>query len=320
VRAFLREWESANGEIATAATAAGVAFAEAVGLPVYDLIVRGRVSFDASILSWIFIIIGVLATGLTKMRVLQMVSQSRGMMRAGFAHARIAAAQFVDEAERDDERQAADAVDRAQRREMLTVLGGSVLGTVAALGLAFSAANGVLVALGAAGAVALPTLAIRMALRLDADISKSPLPGRLLRGRLGRWIFRVAGMTLPESPKAAALEGPEPTALALGQAARELYLALPAATRAALAPDLLDLIAALERRALRANADRAGPGGFNTAVAALETIRLDLLRVSVHQLEPAAMTAELEQVRAMGDAVERRIAADAEVGALIRRG
>jgi hypothetical protein len=125
----------------------------------------------------------------------------------------------------------------------------------------------------------------------------------------------VGGLRLGAVPTTAALEGPEPTALALGQAARELYLGLPPETRAAIAPDLLEAITVLERRALHARRDAAG--GMLEAVSALEAIRLDLLRVSLQQLSPAEMTAELEKVREMGAAVDRRLEAEREVDALL---
>jgi hypothetical protein len=315
VRAFLREWESVTTEVGTAATAAGVAAAEMIGIPLHSWLTLGRVSFDAEILSAIFAVLTVLTAGLAKARLLQLVGKARGMLRAGYGHARIAAAQAADDAAREDERQAAQLVDRAQRREMLGVLGGTVVGTVGAFALAFSDAGAWFNVIGAAGAVALPTLAIRTAMQLDLQASAEPLASRLLRGWLGRWVFRAGGVRIGTVPTTAALEGPEPTALALGQAARELYLGLPAGTRDAIAPDLLELITVLERRALHARA--GAEGGRLDAITALEAIRLDLLRVSVHQLSPNELTAELVKVRAMGDAVDRRLEAARDVDALL---
>ncbi len=320
VRSFLHEWEAMSGEVGTAITASLVAAAEAIGLPLYDLIVNGQVGFDSGILSWIFIVIAVLTAGLAKARLIQLVSHARGMLRAGYGHARIASAQVVDDAEREEEREATDIVERAQRRELLYVLGGSVVGTLGALGLAYSDLGSILNALGAAGAVALPTLAIRTAMRLDARIAREPLTSRLLRGPLGRWLFRVAGTRLAPAPALTALEGPEPTALALGLAARDLYAALPATTRASLPSDIPDLIGALERSAMRARSrddDAGATEAFTNAVAALESIRLDLLRLSVSAISPSELTTELTRVRALGDAVDRKLSADAEVRALL---
>ncbi len=324
VRAFLREWESAGGEIGTAVTASAVAAAEAIGLPLVSWLGRGSVSFDASILSAVFAVIAVLTAGLAKARLWRLVAQARGMLRAGYSHARLTHAQVADDAARADERAASGAIDRSQRREHLYVLGGTVVGTAASLALAFADNAGWFTLVGVAGLVALPTLAIRTALQLDAAASTRPLSSRLLGGWLGRWVFRLGGVKLGPVATTAALEGPEPTAIALGQAARDLYLALPAATRAAIAPDMLDLIAALEARATREAVPisagvgpDAGAAARVDAIGALEAIRLDLLRVSVHQLAPAAMTAELDKVREMGAAVDRQVAADREVQALL---
>ena len=320
VRAFLHEWEAMSGEVGTAITASLVAAAEAIGLPLYDLLVRGKVGFDSGILSWIFIVITVLTAGLAKARLIQLVSHARGLLRSGYGHARVAAAQVADDAEREEEREATDAVERAQRREMLFVLGGSAVGTLGALGLAYSDLGSIFNALGAAGAVAMPTLAIRTAMRLDARIAREPFTSRLLRGPLGRWLFKVAGTRLAPPPALTALEGPEPTALALGQAARELHAALAPATRAALPGDLPDLIGALERTAMRARArddDPRAVEAFRSAVAALESIRLDLLRLSVRAISPSELTAELLRVRALGAAVDRQLSAQAEVDALL---
>ncbi len=317
VRAFLREWEGMSGEVGTAGTAALVAIAEAIVLPVIDLVTKGFVGFDAGILSWIFVVVAVITAGLAKARLFQLTASARAMLRSGFSLPRISAAQMVEDAERAEERVAAGTLETSQRRNLLFQLAGSAIGTIASFAVAYSELPGILIAAGAGGAVALPTLAIRLALRLDADTAQVPLASRMLRGRLGRWVFRLAGVSLPAATVPAALEGPEPTALALGQAARDLWLALPAGTRDAIAPDLPDLVAALEQRALRARVGGGDANDFSTAVTALEAIRLDLLRVSVRQIEPSQMTAELDKVRAMGDAIERRLAAEREVSALL---
>lgn len=320
VRAFLHEWQAMSGEVGTAVTATLVAAAEAIGLPLYDLLVRGKVGFDSGILSWIFIVIAVLSAGLAKARLIQLVAHARGLLRSGFGHARVASAQVADDAEREEERAATDAVEQAQRRESLFVLGGSVVGTLGALGLAYSDLGSLFNALGAAGAVALPTLAIRTATRLDARIAREPYTSRLLRGPVGRWLFRIAGTRLAPPSPLTALEGPEPTALALGQAARDLHAALPSATRGALPGDLPELIGALERTAMRARArdgDATAADVFTNAVAALESIRLDLMRLSVSAISPSELTADLTRVRALGAAVDRQLSANAEVDALL---
>lgn len=320
VRAFLREWSAMSGEVGTALTAALVASAEAIALPLYDLATRGSVGFDSGILSWIFLIIAVLTAGLGKARLVQLIAHARAMLRAGYSHARIAAAQAVDDADRADEIDATDGIERSQRRERLVVLGGAILGTVGAFALAYSDLGALFNAAGAAGAVALPTLAIRTAQRLNADSAREPLTTRILRGRLGRWVFRLAGMRLGPTSTAAVLEGPEPTALALGHAARDLHSALPPAVRAALPADIPELLGALEATAMRARVRDDDPRAaevFSHAVSAIESIRLDLLRLSVNAMSPAELTADLGRVRALGAAVDRQLSAAAEVEQLL---
>ena len=74
--------------------------------------------------------------------------------------------------------------------------------SVAALGLAYSDLGSIFNALRAAGAVALPTRAIRSAMRLDARIAREPFTSRLLRGPLGRWLFKVGGTRLAQAARA----------------------------------------------------------------------------------------------------------------------
>lgn len=318
VRAFLREWDSVGSEIATAGTASAVAFTESVAMHVYELTVSGPWSFDASILKWIFAVTAVLTLGMAKARGLQLVSHARAMLREGFGYDRIAAAQSVELAERHDEL-AAVPLTPAARREAWALLGGIGVGTVAAFALAFSDASGILNVLGSVGAVLLPTLGIRTLWRLGGS-DREGLWGRMLRGRVGRWVFRMAGTGLTPPVSASALEGPEPTAIALGQAARELYRGLPAATRASLG-ELPQLIDALESTAMRLRDSQHDPARaerFVGAVSALETLRLDLLRLRSSALPLPELTAELERVRDFGAAVDRQLAADGDVRQLLK--
>ena len=320
VRGFLREWESASGEIRTAATATAVAAAQAIGLPLYDVLVRGDVSFDASIVSWVLGLVGAITAGLAGARALSLVARTRTLVRAGYTHARVAASVAIDDAEREDERQAAHLAARSQRGELWFVFGGAVLGTVGAFVLTFLNGGAFANAVGIAGMVALPTLAIRTAQRLDATATPEPEASRSLRGRLGRLLFRLGGLRVRATAGGAALEGPEPTALALGQAARDLHSALPPAVRTALPADIPELLGALEATAMRARVRGDDPRAaevFSQAVSAIESIRLDLLRLSVQAMSPAELTADLGRVRALGAAVDRQLSAAAEVERLL---
>ncbi len=316
VRAFLREWDAVGGEVATAATASLVALTESVGLHLYDLIGFTGNSLDSSILKWVFALIAVLTAGLAKARILQLVAPARAMLRNGYGHDRLAAAQAIELAQRDEERTGTAA--RAPRREAWLLLAGTAAGTVGAFALAFSDLSGWLNVLGCTGAVLLPTLTLRGLWRLGTRSGETPWD-RLLRGPVGRAVFRLAGARLDAPAATSALEGPEPTAIALGQAARSLYAGLPAAARIAL-PDVPALIAALERdaMALRASADDPGRSErFIATVSALETLRLDLLRLQAHAVPSTELTEQIERVREFGAEVDRRLAAEREVRGLL---
>ena len=321
VRAFLRDWEAVGGEIGTAATASGVALLEAVALPLYDLVVDGRVGFTGSILSAVLMVIGVLTGGLALARALPLVGQARALASDGHSRAQVVRAQRIDELARADEREVAARQTPSRRKAIGAIVAGATLSTVASWLLGISDSTTWVNVVGIAGMVVFPTLGLRALQPVLAAREPHSLGHRLLRGAVGRWVFRLAGHRADDAQGTAALEGPEPTAIALGQAARELLAALPSATRAALPHDLDRLIDALEATAMRARArdgDAAAEDAFRNAVAALEGVRLDLLRVQVSELSPAELTADLSRVRALGAAVDRQLAARAEVESVLR--
>ncbi len=168
---------------------------------------------------------------------------------------------------------------------------------------------------------------------------------KLWGGPLGRWFFKLAGIGLK---KGKALPVPEaaPTEVLLGRAAGELLEQLPKDQRAGLG-DVRDVIGGLERAAtaLRtrrdelasAMADVGEPEGtarrgalvtelqeaktaaedrLATAVAALENLRLDLLRLKAGVGHPDDLTAAIEEARSVGEAVDAALAARQEIGAL----
>jgi len=138
---------------------------------------------------------------------------------------------------------------------------------------------------------------------------------RVWAGRVGRFFFRLAGIGLKTTARPA-LPSAEPTELVLGRSALEAYKALPEAERR----QTLDLPGVLERLETGAEALRArGDTGesLTEAVAALEHLRLALVKRQSGVGSPSALTLELERARAIGDHVDRRIAAAAEVEALL---
>src|SRR2546430_1997931 len=137
---------------------------------------------------------------------------------------------------------------------------------------------------------------------------------RVWAGRAGRSFFWLAGIGLKAAARPA-LPSVEPTDLVLGRSALSAYKALPEGERR----QARDLPAVLERLETGAEALRAkGDTGesLTEAVAALEHLRLAL--VKRQSGGPASdLTLALERAKEIGDHVERRIAAAAEVERLL---
>src|SRR5438876_2236371 len=149
----------------------------------------------------------------------------------------------------------------------------------------------------------------RWFLRLDS------LWYRIWAGRAGRSFFWLAGWGLKATARAA-LPSVERTELVLGRSALSAYQALPDAERRQ-ARDLPAVVARLETgaEALRARGDTGE--SLTEAVAALEHLRLALVKRQSGVGSPSDLTLVLERARAIGDHVDRRIAAAAEVQALL---
>lgn len=121
---------------------------------------------------------------------------------------------------------------------------------------------------------------------------------RFLRGRLGARAWRLFTAGVSAAP--AAEVGGEPTALALGDGLRRLWAALPAAERQQL-QDVPATVARLEALAMdRAHAHRT------EAVMALESLRLDLLRLRAGEAARDGITTELGRLREVGWYVDAR--------------
>jgi serine/threonine-protein kinase len=155
---------------------------------------------------------------------------------------------------------------------------------------------------------------------------------RLWNSRAGQWLAKRLGA--PEQSRAVGGGVFRATEVALGVAAADLFAALPAAYRAQLS-ELPAMVAALEARAAdaRAQLDELAalvPSGSSDAellatrregaaahlsrsVAALEGIRLDLLRLHAGAVDLAPLTTMLEAARRIGDDVSRLAEAQREV-------
>jgi hypothetical protein len=138
---------------------------------------------------------------------------------------------------------------------------------------------------------------------------------RLWAGKWGRRFFRVAGIGV-KRPARRAMVSAEPTELVLGRSVRAAWEALPSAER----EQVREVPAVAERLEREAEALRArGETGERLAetVAALENVRLALLKLRAGTGTMGDLTTWLERAREVGEYVDRRVAAEGEVRALL---
>jgi predicted Ser/Thr protein kinase len=178
---------------------------------------------------------------------------------------------------------------------------------------------------------------VKSVLRAREEGKPVPTPGvgltaRLLGTKFVDWLFRVAGHGLAVRQQNAP-PSRERTEVLVANAANDLFKRLP--------PDMRQRFAEVPRVVARLEADAAllrqrdaalagvAPAKRDepqlavvrerlaTAVAALENIRLDLLRLDAGAGSAEALTADLAQARAIGDAVDAEIRVKREVAALL---
>ncbi|MGZ8414174.1 MAG: serine/threonine-protein kinase [Gemmatirosa sp.] len=161
---------------------------------------------------------------------------------------------------------------------------------------------------------------------------------RLWSGRTGEWLARRLGA--PDRSRAVNVGAFRATEVALGVAASELFAALPPAYRDQLS-ELPRIVAALEARAAEARAEidlvaalapygspdaealgtrrNAASAHLTQSVAALEGIRLDLLRLHADADDLAPLTTLIDAARLLGEDVGRLAEARREVDAATAR-
>ena len=149
-----------------------------------------------------------------------------------------------------------------------------------------------------------PTIAIRRV--VGNWLGGRSLLRRWTQGRLGRWMFGAASIGLADRPLPRAVGG-EPTVVAIARAADELYLALPDDKRRRLG----DVQAVIDRLATDALAIRGSEGLGSereaSAVAALESLRLDLLRLSAGGAPAGELTRDLDAAARIGERIDARL-------------
>ena len=162
---------------------------------------------------------------------------------------------------------------------------------------------------------------------------------RLWNSRAGEWLAKRLGA--PERSRTVGAGAFRATEAALGVAAGELFAALPKAYREQLA-ELPATVEALEARAAEARAEmdvvaalapddaagadvlasrrEAAAAQLAQSVAALESIRLDLLRLHAGTSDLAPLTTLIDAARVLGEDIGRLASAQREVeGAASRR-
>ena len=304
VRRFLRDTEGAGSEILTAATVASVGL---IGF-VYQYFKPSSGLFDGMIESILYLGVAAAMGSLALVRGARFLSSARDLIRAGYGHSAVRPALLLEQEARAQERPTA----WPRRLSHAAFLGGSIFSVWL-----FKTDTFIPALVGFAGIIALPTIYVH---RLThAAYGATNWLSRLVKGRVGKWLFRLAGVGLDRQPRATPAVG-EPTAVAIGQAAHDLFAELPESVRCQL-PELPALIARLEAEALAVRERTPAPGadgGFVTAVAALETLRLDLLRLHASgNLDD--LTRHLDAAKHIGREISVELRARADAQRLLER-
>ena len=311
VRAFLRDVDSGGTELGTALTVTGVSLAM---LAITLLLNPGR-NFGEAITRVVSTVLYLgtagLMSGLAGWRLWQLVDRARALLRSGYGHTAIVPALDAEDAALAEERAAA----RESGSTALRVLAG-VAATAGALWCTRTEIT-VLEFVGIAATLVAPTLTVRYLARRAQ--SGGSWWNRLLRGSFGKVVFRLAGVGVDTS-RALAAPG-EPTSAALGGAVEALFAALPAEQRRRFS-ELPQLVAKLERAAVELRKRTPDPERDTRStlvVAALESLRLDLLRLHAAGVSPDDLTRDLEAAARVGDDIARHLAARDEVESIAPR-
>jgi serine/threonine-protein kinase len=140
---------------------------------------------------------------------------------------------------------------------------------------------------------------------------------RVWAGKFGRWFFGVAGVGI-KPPETRALPSNDATEFVLGRAVVEVYEALPAPDRKRLG-DVPHVVHDLERQAELLRARKETGDRLTATVAALENVRLALLRLRAGVGSVNDLTLHLERAKEIGQRIDRELDAKREVDELLDR-
>ena len=284
--------------------------------------------------------VGTLVLGLTLAPLSALMTRARRLLRAGYDHGdltlafKVAIDQDLEERAYSSGLKSASLLEKVLRWVGLVGLGTAVLSIPTFFVDVVPAAWMYFVGMSGAVFSGIPSL-VMMQRRRDVDLA---VYARLWKGRIGRWLFKWAKAWLPARALPPSLTH-RPTELAIGMAADKLFEDLPKETRARLRelPDtvrrlevdagrmrqrLEDLNDALDGGApapdLVAERDRVQQR-LRDAVAALETIRLNLLRLHAGSGTIERITTDLGLAQEVAREVDLLLAAHREVEDVLER-
>ena len=299
VRAFIRDADDVRGEVETA-MAVGVA--SLLSLLVIRTVGTGNdlaAAFDVIIGSALYIGTAASMTGLAAWRVWQLAAKTRRLLRDGYAHSAVKSALASREREYVE-------LSGEPARPTLRVLAGGLAATVASLVLVHAPEWWGVV--GITASIVAPAVTIRHLIR--ASETTRTWWSRLMRGAIGERFFRIAGVGIQRRRGGAIPAAGEPTSVALGSVVGALFDALSTHQRKQFS-QLPALVSNLERAADEARRLAPGPERDErvaVAVAALETLRLDLLRLHAAGGPADDLTRDLEAAARIGDEIAARVA------------
>ncbi len=307
VRSFLRDAVAAGGEI-------GVPLMVGVG----SLVIYATIFRTSPFAGLVFYPLSAMGVGLAGARFGQLMGKTRDLIRQGYDFRSIEPAVARESRAMQEETRVQPKARRDIIRETAAI---SLIGAAKTAVLVWLATiNGPVWVnyLAAAGAVMVPAVAVRRIWTV-LHLGKPSRWLKAIGGKVGRLMFRAAGLGLQAPPLLAGDAG-QPTELALGGAILRLFDALSSELRQQFA-DVPDVVQSLERDASALRL--AGPEGGQRlvgVVAALETLRLDLMRLTVAGASAVELTEHLSLARRVGQAVDLRLLAEDEVRRALREG
>ena len=309
VRAFVREADHVGSEVANAIGASTISTILAVVATVMPR-PPGNL-FGMSFVIVMYLAVTFSMAGLAGVRIVQLLARARRLLVAGYGHSAVRPALLGEAREQDLEERAPTSVKRTMTEVAL-----GVAGTVGSIFLLGAAPGDTLQLIGFTGSVAIPVLVVRRA--LEARRAQGGWWSRLLRGPVGRWMFRAASLGLGKRASLPAIG--EPTSVALRNELATLFAALPSAQRSEFGA-LPELAVRLERQAELLRDRTPNPETdrrLQSVVAALEMLRLDLLRLSAADVDTGDLTRDLDDARRLSDDIDARLEANEEVRRLLR--